>query len=193
MLSVSNIIKLADEFQFNYQNIPSPAAREGEQEFIESYDPGKYGLTADSIVLTADSVVFTITNNVLKVLLIKRGNYPFKNFWCLPGGFVDSDDENTTKAAIRELFEETQLKIDTNINPEFVGIFDYVGRDPRMAHIISHCYALTIPEETEVYGTDDAVDALWVPVEDILLGGVPVGFDHKFLIVEATKLLKEAH
>lgn len=193
MLSVKNTIKLADEFQFNYPDIPSSAAREGEQEFVESYDPGKYGLTPDSIVLTADSVVFTITDDVLKVLLIKRGNHPFKGFWCLPGGFVDSDDENTTKAAVRELFEETQLEVDENINPEFVGVFDYVGRDPRMAHIISHCYALSLPVETEVYGSDDAVDALWVAVEDVLAGVVPVGFDHKLLIAEATKLLKEEH
>jgi ADP-ribose pyrophosphatase YjhB (NUDIX family) len=44
-----------------------------------------------------------------KVLLIKRGIPPAKNYWALPGGFVDAR-EDPEKACIRELWEETGIK-----------------------------------------------------------------------------------
>jgi 8-oxo-dGTP diphosphatase len=43
------------------------------------------------------------------VLLVKRSVEPKKGFWCLPGGFMELD-ENPEHAALRELAEETGLK-----------------------------------------------------------------------------------
>ena len=61
------------------------------------------------IFLTVDIVVSKLYNNKTTVLLIKRRNNPFKNFWALPGGFVD-ENEDLEAAAIRELQEETSIK-----------------------------------------------------------------------------------
>ena len=39
--------------------------------------------------LTTDQVIFGFGEGELRVLLIRRGNEPFKGKWALPGGFMD--------------------------------------------------------------------------------------------------------
>ena len=59
--------------------------------------------------VTADCVVITKDDNP-KVLLIQRGCEPFKECWAFPGGFMNME-ETTEQCAIRELEEETGLKV----------------------------------------------------------------------------------
>ena len=67
-----------------------------------SYDYPRPAVTADCIVMTRDDDP--------KVLLIQRGHEPFKGCWAFPGGFLNMD-ETTEQCAIRELEEETGLKV----------------------------------------------------------------------------------
>jgi len=60
--------------------------------------------------LTTDQVIFGFGEGELRVLLIWRGNEPFKGKWALPGGFMDMDEDAET-CARRELEEETGLKV----------------------------------------------------------------------------------
>jgi 8-oxo-dGTP diphosphatase len=57
-------------------------------------------------VPVAACVVF---NENHEVLLVKRSVEPKKGEWCLPGGFVELEEE-PEQAALRELKEETGLK-----------------------------------------------------------------------------------
>ena len=57
--------------------------------------------------LTVDIFIYDENKNFI---LIKRGNEPFKNYWALPGGFVDYG-ECVEDAAVREALEETSIKI----------------------------------------------------------------------------------
>ena len=59
-------------------------------------------MTADCIVITKEAEP--------KVLLIERGDKPFKGCWAFPGGFMNMD-ETTEQCAIRELEEETGLTV----------------------------------------------------------------------------------
>ena len=71
--------------------------------------------------VTADIVVFSFDGTNLNVLLIKRGNEPYKGHWAFPGGFLEPD-ETLEDAARRELKEETGLKLSVKDFKE-VGTF----------------------------------------------------------------------
>ena len=67
-----------------------------------TYKYPRPAVTADCIVITREAEP--------KVLLIQRGNMPFKGGWAFPGGFMNMD-ETTEQCAIRELEEETGLRL----------------------------------------------------------------------------------
>lgn len=67
-----------------------------------TYKYPRPAVTADCIVITREAKP--------KVLLIQRGNPPFKGAWAFPGGFMNMD-ETTEQCAIRELEEETGLRL----------------------------------------------------------------------------------
>ncbi len=54
-------------------------------------------------------VVSCILMREREVLLVKRGNHPYKGKWCLPSGFAETG-ESIQAAALRELEEETGLQ-----------------------------------------------------------------------------------
>ena len=105
-----------------------------EEEFLKHYDVNQFerpSVTSDILLLSVSSGV---QNNYRKlkekfysVLLVKRKDYPFKDKWCLPGGFV-KNSETTEEAARRILASETNLH---NIFMEQLYTFDSIDRDPR--------------------------------------------------------------
>lgn len=66
--------------------------------------------------------VATIIEKKNKILLVKRNHKPFKNHWALPGGHIDRG-ETPEKAVIREVKEETNLRIRPELFMECVEIF----------------------------------------------------------------------
>ena len=96
----------------------------------------------------------------LSLLLIRRGNHPFKDMWALPGGFLEPG-ETIEQCALREIKEETNV-LPSSIMP--VGVFSDPGRDPR-GWIISSAYVSVISESSvDQIGMDDASDARWFSV-----------------------------
>ncbi len=81
--------------------------------------------------LTVDAVI--ILNR--KIVFIKRKNFPYKDMFALPGGFVEIG-ESTEQAAIREAYEETGLSIDIL---KLIGVYSNPSRDPR-GHTVTVCY-----------------------------------------------------
>lgn len=117
-----------------------------EEEFLRDYDPSKF----DRLSLTTDILIFSISDDIqdnyrklndkyFSVLLVKRENYPFKDKWCLPGGFIKID-ENLEDAPIRILADETGLH---NIYLEQLYTYGNVNRDPR-TRVISTSYMALI-------------------------------------------------
>lgn len=125
--------------------------------------------------VTTDCVVFRVEEGVLKTLLIERGNEPYKGYWAFPGGFLNMD-ENAEQGALRELEEETGLKLN---HAEEFGTFSTVDRDPRGRVISIAFYAIT--EHSVVKGGDDAAKAQWFPIDST----PPLAFDHDEMLAKA--------
>lgn len=132
--------------------------------------------------VTVDCVVFAVDNEDLKVMLIERGEEPFKGQWALPGGFVKIDEDLDT-AARRELEEETGLK---GIFLEQLFTYGAVKRDPR-ERVISVAYmALVNLEGHDVKASTDAVNAAWFSLDDL----PDLAFDHEKIIEQAQERLE---
>jgi len=138
-----------------------------------TYKYPRPAVTADCIVITKEAEA--------KVLLIERGDEPFKGCWAFPGGFMNMD-ETTAQCAIRELEEETGLKVS---EVHQIGAYSKVDRDPR-GRTVTVAY-LAIDEPLAVNGQDDAAKAQW-----FLLSALPeLAFDHDEIIQDAVKKYKE--
>lgn len=125
--------------------------------------------------LTVDALVYVKENNLVWVLLIQRGQEPFKEKWALPGGFVDMDELLET-ACKRELLEETGLKVD---KMKQFKIFDAIDRDPRH-RTISVVFSVELSEKEKVTGGDDAARAAWFSMDDL----PEMAFDHQKILSE---------
>ena len=130
--------------------------------------------------VTADCVVITKEMEP-KVLLIQRGIDPYKGCWAFPGGFMNMD-ETTEECAIRELEEETGLKLSTIHQ---IGAYSKVDRDPR-GRTITVAYLAIIDAPVEVAGQDDAAKAEWFPLSDL----PHLAFDHYDIMQDAIALYK---
>ncbi|MBO7490638.1 MAG: NUDIX hydrolase [Bacteroidales bacterium] len=119
--------------------------------------------------LTADIVLFNLDRTEL--LLIRRGNEPYKDHWAFPGGFFDMTDPNIEYTAARELQEETGL---ANIPLQMVYVASREGRDPRGRTVSVIFTANVDPSTIEPRGGDDAAEARWWPVDAL----PPLAFDH---------------
>lgn len=133
-----------------------------------TYKYPRPAVTADCIVMTKEEVP--------KVLLIQRGADPFKGAWAFPGGFMNMD-ETTEQCAIRELEEETGLKV-TKVHQ--IGAYSKVDRDPR-GRTITVAYLAIIDSPEDVKGQDDAAKAEWFPITDL----PKLAFDHYDIMKDA--------
>lgn len=140
-----------------------------ERDYLSHYD-----ITAfDRPSIAADIAVFSILNDgssdnirklqkkSLKILLVKRASYPYKDCWALPGGFC-KPEEDVIETAKRELFEETNVK---HAYLELVGVFGAKGRDPR-GWIISNTFMALMDGETcNLRAGSDAWEARWFTIK----------------------------
>lgn len=167
-----------------------------EEEFLKDYDPGKYERPS----VTSDIVLFTLDeNNRLSVLLIRRGGWPYKGRWAIPGGFLTAGQESSEEAARRELKEETGLE---GIFLNQLYTFSRPDRDPR-THVVSVVYIGLVPKgKLEGFQAgDDASDAalfnvvydgrnLTLTNKDKTIPGPDLAFDHNEVIIKAIERIR---
>ena len=151
---------------------------EKEKEFLKEYAVKKEKNHWGEPSVTTDTVAY----NGDKILLIRRGNYPYKNYWALPGGFFEKTDEDLNFGAQRELKEETGIDID----PKYFRQIKTYGHnfDPRMK-IVDVAFSVRVSKKDmdKVKGLDDACDARWFKIDEL----PKLGFHHEQIINDFLK------
>ena len=140
-----------------------------------TYKYPRPAVTADCIVITKEAEP--------KVLLIQRGDQPFKGGWAFPGGFMNMD-ETTEQCAVRELEEETGLQLSMI---QQIGAYSKVDRDPR-GRTVTVAYLAVIDAPVAVTGQDDAAKAEWWPLSDL----PHLAFDHYDIMQDAIRVYAQA-
>lgn len=142
-----------------------------------TYQYPRPSVTTDVIIYRKNS------NSEFEVVIITRGNDPFKGCYAFPGGYLDLG-EYLRQCAVRETMEEVGLKIDsTQLLP--VGVFDEINRHPG-DRVISHAFMVEWNTDYgEIKAGDDAKKVEWMLVKDLLLRNTRLAFDHYSMLMAA--------
>ena len=76
-------------------------------------------------------IILSKSSNDNKILLIKRKKDPFKDYFSLPGGFVN-EGEKVEDAVRREAEEELLVKVEPI---DILGVYSEPHRDPRTYYV----------------------------------------------------------
>lgn len=181
-LMPSVVVDFFDDFVFSeaFSNLCDEA------DLIKGYHDSWKAAPFPPTFVTTDAVV----QQSGYVLLIKRGGFPFKDCWALPGGYLEQKI-TIEKNMLKELREETCLKVPEKVlrgSIKSVKVFDAPNRDPR-GRTITHGFFVDLgyPDEglPKVKGGDDASRAEWVKLSDIRRD--MMAFDHYDIIKEFIK------
>lgn len=133
-----------------------------------------------AFAVTVDLVALTVRDDALHVLLVTRGEDPFRGRLALPGGFVQPD-EDLADAAARELAEETGVRRVPG-HLEQLATYGSPARDPRM-RVVSVAYLALAPSLPDPVAGTDASAAAWVPVS----AAKRLAFDHGRILADGVE------
>ena len=118
------------------------------------------------------SVAAVITDDEGRLLLTKRSVEPEKGMWCLPGGFIEMG-ESPVETVVREVFEETGLKV---ITGELIDVRVKIGGYHGDVIIIGYAAEII---GGELSPGDDAEEAEFISLDKL----PPIAFrSHTFFI-----------
>ena len=130
------------------------------------------------------AALFTVDKGVLKVLLIKRNNNPFKGMWALVGGAL-YNNETIEDGLKREILEKTGI---SNIHLEMFDVFSKIDRSPVMRMVaIGYIGIVDFNKVTILKETMKTSDCDWVSIDHI----GDLAYDHNEIIKKAIEVIKK--
>jgi ADP-ribose pyrophosphatase YjhB (NUDIX family) len=115
----------------------------------------------------APTATVIIENKQGEILLVKRKVAPKKNFWDLPGGFVDYS-EKIEEAAVREIKEELNININLT-DLHWLGSYinnNYLYRSINY-HTINTVFSLRLTKDLPIKASDDVASFQFFSKEQI--------------------------
>lgn len=153
-----------------------------EQEFVRDYRDKWKSAPYPPTFVTTDSVVIKSGH----VLVVKRKFNPGSGKFALPGGYL-AQDETVFECAIRELKEETGIRVPKHVLAfafKTSKVFDSPDRDSR-GRTITHAHMFKLEDAGElprVSGSDDAASAQWMSFADVFMNEENFYSDHVHII-----------
>lgn len=98
-----------------------------------------------------------------RLLLVRRGREPFLGCWDIPGGFVD-DGEEAADAAVRELQEETGLRVQVT---GFVGVFGDIYGGDRGDHTCNLFWRGIVDDPDVAAPASDVSELAWFDADEL--------------------------
>lgn len=136
-----------------------------------------------NIKVAVDAVVFGYQSGKLYVLLIQQKFGNQEAYWALPGGLV-KEDESLSSAVMRELKEETNVKV--NYMEQLYTFGDDIHRDSRNRVISIAYFALIDSSKTNLKASTDAENVQWFAIDEV----PALAFDHNIILTSAFERLK---
>lgn len=138
-----------------------------EYAFVNSYKSQWASAPYPPIFVTTDACVIQSGH----VLLVRRRSTPGKGLWALPGGFLNATEETIEQGTLRELKEETGIKVPIPVLRGSIletRVFDHPHRSAR-GRTITHASLIHLPPGPlpKVRGADDADKAKWFTLSEI--------------------------
>jgi 8-oxo-dGTP diphosphatase len=127
-------------------------------------------------------IILSENSNSNKVLIMKREKDPFKDYFSLPGGFVN-EGEKVEDAVRREAEEELLVKVEPI---DILGVYSDPNRDPR-GHIMSITFIAKITSG-ELKAGDGVAELRWIEINN--LTNIKFGFDHSKILDDYQSWLK---
>lgn len=187
---LQNLIPLpVQQFLRAWSRLPHYAALAQEHAQIMRYKAAWRHAPYAPVFVTVDALVRTAGH----VLLIKRGGFPGKGQWALPGGFLDQH-ESLLQAAIRELHEETGIGVlpaSLQDACRSVRVFDHPERSQRgrtISHL--HVFELGTTQLPDVTAADDAAHVCWMPEQDLAALETEFFEDHFHMLNQYLRLVE---
>ncbi|QDQ29369.1 NUDIX hydrolase [Chitinimonas arctica] len=159
------------------------AKQQSEREFLRHYNIHDYDVPLTSV----DLVILAVRDEGLHVLLVKRGEHPFKEHWALPGGFIDvHHDQDLQATALRKLREKTG--VDTPYLEQLQG-FGNKTRDPRGWSTTFAYFALIPSEHIELTHGANVEAAQWYRIDGSSVAP-HLAFDHAHILEVAIQRVR---
>jgi len=130
------------------------------------------------------STIFTVDNGVVKVLLIKRKNKPYKDMWALVGGALYNNEE-VEYGLRREILEKTGI---SDIDLYFSDVFSKVDRSPLCRMIaLSYIGFIDYLKISFLKETLKTSNAMWFDINKI----PDLAYDHNDIFYKSLDSLRE--
>jgi bifunctional NMN adenylyltransferase/nudix hydrolase len=171
-----------DEIITHYRHIYDTLRKEFE--FIRTYKLQWAQSPYPPVFVTADAVVTCLGY----ILLVQRAAAPGEGLWALPGGFL-GQFETVKTSALRELEEETKIKVPPRVLESSIvkdKLYDHPARSLR-GRTITTAYHIDLRGERslpKVKGSDDAANAKWFPLSDLIRMQNKMFEDHYHIVTD---------